>query len=99
MSSLLKNLLIALVVIAAGGGAYYFLVARDSNSVVSTTSAVDLNSQAELQTREFKNILTDLNRIDLDSELFQDQNFLSLKDFSQPIVDRPFGRVNPFIAE
>lgn len=97
MSSMLKNLLVLLALIGLGALGYFLFFNGDSGSIVTSGGAANVNSQAAFQTREFRSILNDLNRIDLDTDLLQDPNFIQLHDHSQPIVERPFGRENPFV--
>lgn len=42
------------------------------------------------------NLLKELQAIKLDSSIFQNSVFRSLKDFGQPIPPEPVGRANPF---
>ncbi len=97
MTPLLKNLLILLTLIGLGALGYFIFFTADDAAIISTSSTGgDVNSQAAFQTREFRRTLNELNQIELDSPLFQDSDFLGLIDHAQPIVDRPYGRPNPF---
>jgi hypothetical protein len=98
MSSLLKNLIIFLTLVALGGLGYYLFFNGGSDDIVSTSGSNNVSSQAAFQTREFKSILSDLESVDLDTSLLQDSNFLQLKDHSQLVSERPYGRTNPFSA-
>ena len=97
MTPLLKNLLILLCLIGLGGLGYFVFFNDSDSSIVSTSgSGGDVNSQAAFQTREFRRILNELNTIELDTPILQDPDFLGLVDHALPIVDRPYGRPNPF---
>lgn len=93
---MLKNLLILLVLIALGAVGYFMFFNSNDSSIVSS-GGTNVSSQAAFQTREFKNILNDLNTIDLNSELLRDNKFLQLRDHNQPVTERPYGRSNPFL--
>lgn len=95
MTPVLKNLLILLVLLAVAAGGYY-VYSNSGTSAIVTTGGSNLDSQAAFQTREFKRILNELNSISLDAPLLQDPNFLRLTDHAQPIVERRYGRPNPF---
>jgi hypothetical protein len=94
MSSTLKNLFVLLILILLGALAYFMFFSNPDSDIVSSDGTTA--AQAAVQTREFKRILDDLNSIELESPLFEDRTFLSLTDFSQQIVDRPYGSSNPF---
>lgn len=95
---MLKNLIILLILIALGAFGYFMFFNSSDDSIVATGSGVDVDSQAAFQTREFKSILNDLNTIDLKTPLLEDSNFLQLKDHTQPVSERPYGRSNPFLS-
>ena len=96
MTSMLKNLIILLALIALGALGYFIFFSSNDSAIVSTSGSANVNSQAAFQTREFKRILNDLNTIDLDSPLLQDTDFLQLRDHTQTVSERPYGRSNPF---
>lgn len=53
-------------------------------------------SQARIDEQEFIAKLKDLQDLELDSPLFEDEEFLSLVDHTVQVVDEEAGRPNPF---
>ncbi len=47
--------------------------------------------------QEILQLLMDVQSIKLDSAIFADPSFVTLRDFSRAIVEEPFGRENPFV--
>ncbi len=95
MSNLLKNLFIALGITVAVAVVHFGL--KYTNSGTDELALDDSGtSEAKLLTEE---ILRDIQKIDelsLNTAIFQDQRFRSLKDFRIDITDVDTGRSNPF---
>lgn len=95
MSSLLKNLLIALglaiLVLLA-----YMLFFRGGDEALLTESSGALSAQGELETQALLAMTQRLDAIDIDGKIFTDNRFTSLKDFRIELVSEPVGRQNPF---
>ncbi len=94
MSSLLKNLIIALVITILLGIVYYFTIGSSSDSEFDEYAVSD--SEVALRTQK---ILADTQRINeyaLDISIFDDQRFRGLQDFGITIPDVQTGRSNPF---
>lgn len=95
MSNLLKNLLIALGITVVIGVVHFGLKYMNATSE-DTTFQESGTSEAKLITDQ---ILRDIQKIDelsLNTDVFQDQRFRSLKDFRIEIKDVSTGRANPF---
>ncbi len=92
MSSLFKNLFIALCITGLLGVLYY-LATRTGSGVDET--GID-NSEVTQKTNK---ILADINRMNqysMDVSIMDDERFKTLHDFSIPIPDVTTGRTNPF---
>ncbi len=60
---------------------------------LSTSNAAGVSSPAD---QTLVTTLLALRAVQLDGTIFSDPAFMSLKDFSTPIVPEPIGRSNPF---
>lgn len=97
MSSLLKNLIIALSITIILGVVYYFTIGRGTGEDVSLEEGTTLSdSEIALRTQR---ILADIQRVDtykLDVSILEDHRFESLFNFSVALTDVSTGRSNPF---
>lgn len=97
MSTLLKNLVIALCITLLIGGIYYFTIGNTDDDISYDDIPVEeFNSEIALRTEK---ILADTNKISeyqLDVSIFEDRRFLSLRDFRVLFEDVNTGRENPF---
>jgi uncharacterized protein YacL len=94
MSPLIKNVLIfgGLLLIAVFG---YYLFVLQGDSVASITSTeVDIAAVAERES--FLRSLRELQTISLDTSVLNDERFIRLVDFSEPVSEVPVGRQDPF---
>lgn len=90
-----KNyLIIGLVVIAGGFVAMAVLGGGDAAPPEGNVAATESES-AQIE-RELLDELLRLRSIELNETLFANPLFLSLVDFSKPLVEQPVGRSNPF---
>lgn len=86
-----QTAIVFLVIVAVLFGAYQFFVGTaDEPALTVTTTAVSGPDQ------DLVALLFELKSIRLDSALFADPVFQSLKDFGRELVSEPIGRVNPF---
>lgn len=72
-------------------GAYQFFFAESVAPALTTTPTAAAGPDQDLVA-----LLFELKGIRLDSALFSDPLFQSLKDFGKDLVSEPVGRVNPF---
>lgn len=92
MSKKIKISIIVAIIVIAGLFAYrFFFVRVDEEALTSTSSSAN----AEVG-REVLETLETLETINLDSSVFEREDFRNLKDFSVEIVPDPLGRRNPF---
>lgn len=94
MTPLVKNGLTLIGLIIVGGLGYYLFVLRSGFDV--SLDAEGGLSQAQLASEQFLRELNQIKNIELSDELFLDQRFRSLVDFTQPVSEQPVGRENPF---
>ena len=81
-----------LIVIVAG----YFLFIADSTTL-SLSAPPPPNPEISRIERQILTLLSELQDIELRSEIFESQAYESLVDFSVEIVPEPVGRENPFL--
>lgn len=91
MSSLIQNIIILGGVVVILGLGYYLYTQK---SLDATEGGVEV--QIALQNEEFIRRLKELQAIELNGEIFNDPRFLSLVNFSAPVISEPVGRNNPF---
>lgn len=94
MSSLLKNILLALGLALILWLGYRIFFATDDAALTENNSLIA--SEAARDTQEFLTRLQQLRNIKLDATIFADDRFRSFVDHRQEIVDEPVGRTNPF---
>ncbi len=95
MSHTLKNLVLILISLVLFGAAYVLLVRNSGNSDIGG----DMFGAEDDITVRTNQILADTKKIDgykLDTSIFSDERFNSLKDTHISIPDVYTGRTNPF---
>lgn len=95
MSTLFKNLIVALGIALLLGGVYY-VATRGSDKEVLVGDTGMSDSDVSIRTQK---ILADTRQIDeykLDISIFEDQRFRTLVDYTVSIPDVITGRTNPF---
>ena len=92
MSNLLKNLITALLIALSLGGVY-FLISSNNSEYDEFASE---NSDIELQTQKILSDTNKINELKIDTTIFDDQSFMSLRDYGISITDVQPGRSNPF---
>ena len=88
-----KNIIIVLVVVIGLFVAYSIFFGQDDTDTLSVTNVATEQTVVE---QELLSLLLELRSISLDTSLFDDPRFKSLKDFSQELNAEPVGRPNPF---
>ena len=93
MSSIIKTTIIVLVIAGVGFFGYNYLTRTNA----PTDLLVQQNSgDTSKMGAEVLSALNQLKTLRLDSSVFSDKTFLSLRDFSQSLNPEPVGRINPF---
>lgn len=92
-----KIILLVLVVIVAFAGYNYVFKKKpvSDNSVLAVDTPGGENEE-DMIGRELLITLSKLKSLTLDDSFFKDPVFISLNDFSSPIVRQEVGRSNPF---
>ena len=96
MSQKIKNIIIGttlLVVIVAGYS--FFFKKNDNRNLLVSETATNVRGEASV-VREFLLLLETLNNLRLDTAIFSDRVFKSLRDESVALPHEPSGRKNPF---
>jgi hypothetical protein len=96
MSSFVKNSLIIFGFLVVGGYGYYlFFLDTDVSATLSLTGgASEARSASEQFIRELKEIQT----FNLSKDVFKNEVFRSFVDFTEPKIEYPVGRTNPFAS-
>jgi hypothetical protein len=100
MNTLLKNkkLLIAGGLVLAGAVYYFFFsgggTPAEDNPLLSSVSESPADA---IVGRDLLSVLAELKSTKIDSSIFNDPVWKSLKDFSIEIAPQPIGRKNPFL--
>ena len=92
MASFIKNIIV-FGGLAALAGIGYFLFVIEKEATLSNSDGA---SDAVIETQIFIKRLSELQTMDLSSDLFSDNRFLSLVDFSTIATPVPVGRDLPF---
>jgi len=87
-----KVIIIVLIVIIVGFAWYGLSDKQPSNSLLTNES----RSSASAAEQEILRLLLDMRSIRLDSSIFENPSFASLRDFGREIIPEPVGRTNPF---
>ncbi len=95
MSATIKYSLIVLGLLLIGGAAYYLLVTSSTDTVSfesneAVTQNMLANSQLFIDRRE------KLEAVSLDTSLFTNERFTSLRPFVAQVPPQPVGRPDPF---
>ena len=69
-----------------------------SNGVSAIGAQKAVSDESPGESDEIVKILSMLNRVDLKTDFFEDQLFLSLEDLSVSLAEGEMGRSNPFSA-
>lgn len=94
MSALIKNAT-AFLGFALLLGVGYLLLTNEGGAGLTTTDGVA--SAQEVETEAFLKKLDELKRIRLNSDLFFDQRFVTLRDMGLSVEPVTVGRANPFV--
>ena len=94
MSSLVKNLLIALALAVFLWIGYAVFIQKDKEELVSESDPT--SSVAAQESQEFLTRLQLLRTVDVEGTIFSEPRFRSLVDYRQDIPSEPVGRRNPF---
>lgn len=96
MSEKTKNITIVVVLVIAVFIVYSVTFKGDGPAdLLISQSVSDVDAESTV-VREFLALLNTLNNLSLDTSIFQDPIFNSLRDESVQLIDQPRGRRNPF---
>jgi hypothetical protein len=95
MTSLTKNLLVALGLLTIGFAGYYLYSQRSTLTVDGQDNEVLLATMRQ-NTDVFIMRSQELSKIDIDTSFFETTNFRSLKAYTGAVKDREKGRPDPF---
>ncbi len=94
MDASLKNIAMVLVVLSLAFLGYYVFIQKDTSSLALEGNAVSQELFANVQ--KYGERRNQLDQIKLDTSIFSDELFLSLKGYPREIPDQTIGRKNPF---
>lgn len=114
MQNILKPILIILGLVALGALVYVFAIkgkplpeiTRTTTSGVTTSASEPLAPSVAVDVAEFQRFLAELNAINLNTQVFQKEQFPMLIDHTQTALIKldetkaiaPLGKMNPFEA-
>ncbi len=90
----MKNTVVILLALTFAYAAYYFYI-QNKNSALDTEVGV-VTDEIIAKTQLFIELRATLDAIQLDTDIFENEVFLSYQSFTKPPVEEPFGRANPF---
>lgn len=91
MSSKVKKIIGIVVIIVLGFIGYRFFFVSEPEPALESQNVSNQSVGRELLT-----LLSTLQSLELDGEVLEDPDFLSLEDFSVSVSENPLGRRNPF---
>lgn len=103
--TLLQHKLVVLGVALVAAGALWYGMSESSSQAPTivasgaaqgTTGSVANGAPLDKDSQRILEILLALRSVKLDDAIFSSNSFISLKDFSTPIVPEPVGRADPF---
>ncbi len=95
MSDAVKNILfltLALVIVGVG----YYIYTNDEMGVLNVKENGQLTRNLESETTAFIEKLNVLEKVKLQTEIFDDPMFNSLRSYATPVPELEVGRENPF---
>lgn len=92
MKSILTNIIALTGLVALAGIGYYLFVIEKNSTVNSTTGEEEIFTDNQVFIKQ----LSDLQTIQLDTSIFEDVRFQSLKSYQTPLERVPAGREQPF---
>ncbi|MDQ2933314.1 MAG: hypothetical protein M3Q80_02945 [bacterium] len=98
MTSTLKKLVSVLIVLGIIFVGYLFIKkpeAPEGGSLLKSNSVTDVE-QANAATENILALLNQITSLQIEGEIFKQNDYKSLFDFSQAIPDQEVGRNNPF---
>jgi|GEM_PF-1247035 len=95
MTQTLKNLLVLIVFVVLVALGYYLFTERDSGAL-SLLKSTDVSPALLAKTSVFIEHRTALEQLKLDTSIFTNPSFTSLRSYSADIPDQTIGRVNIF---
>lgn len=95
MLDLLKKnkIIIGILIVIIAAFAWFGLSDQQPTTSLLSNESRSSNSAAD---QEILRVLLDMRSIRLDSSIFENPAFASLRDFGRDIVPEPVGRTNPF---
>lgn len=93
MGTIINNILAILGLLILGGLGFYLFVLDGSATLSSDTLS---RTDAELKNQQFLRQIAELRSNDLSGDIFSDDRFTSLVDFTLPVRQSEVGRDNPF---
>ncbi len=96
MTPKLKKIIIIIVIAALVFFVYAIFFKKDPTGETLINTGQGLSAEAQAIGTQISQGLLRLEQIKLDKSIFTNELYLSLVDRSEPIIDEPIGRPNPF---
>ncbi|KXJ99079.1 MAG: hypothetical protein UZ19_OD1000501 [Parcubacteria bacterium OLB19] len=94
MSSSLKNITTLLIVVTIGFVGYYIFVQNNPEDI--STDNEFLQQDMYARTQSFIDYRTSLEKVAIDTSVFENPLFVSYRNFTEPVNAQAVGRSNPF---
>lgn len=99
MTPKLKKIILTVITIGILFVVYALFIKKDPNKenfVSDGTSDIQSSEEAQILGNQIAQALLRIEKIKLDKSIFSSEIYKSLQDRSQPIMEEPIGRPNPF---
>lgn len=91
-----KSTIVVLIIMALVLGGYFYWSGNSSSTQSSGTSTLDASSDQAAVGVQVLNLLNQIQSLRIDTSLFTDAGYRTLRDYSVPIPSVDVGRPNPF---
>lgn len=95
MNSSLKNIVVLLVILTFAFVGYYIFVQNDSQ--IDFTDNSNVSDEILAKTSLFIERRAILDKVVIDTSVFEDPLFISYRNFTLPVSEQVTGRENPFL--
>lgn len=99
MTPKLKKIILIVTIIGIAFVVYALFIKKDPTSpdlVSNGTPDIQGSAEAQVLGNQIAQALLKIEKIKLDKSIFESDIYKSLQDRSQPIIEEPIGRSNPF---
>lgn len=96
MNSSLKNIVVLLVILTFAFVGYYIFV-QNNTSEIDFSNNSDVTDEILAKTSLFIERREILDKVKIDTSIFEDPLFISYRNFTLPVSEQSVGKTNPFL--